>query len=202
MADTTVIGRSAFVRGRIVGTGDIEILGRVEGEITCNGEVTVDSSGLVSAPIAAQRIVVRGAVKGDLTAEDTLVIEHGAKVVGDLSAPRITIQTGGLVRGHVQTGNAGTAPARRTASAAKPAPAPAAKAAPKPAPPAAKPVAPVAKPAAKPIAKPAATSNVPRIQMPVATPPRGATLAGGRPPAPIVPVLKKGTKAVAKKRGA
>lgn len=200
MADTTVIGRSAFVRGRVVGTGDIEILGRVEGEITCNGEVTVDSSGLVAAPIAAQRIVVRGAVKGDLTAEDTLVIEHGAKVVGDLSAPRITIQTGGLVRGHVQTGNAGPA-ARRTSSASAAKPAPVAKPAPaKPAP--AKPV-PAAKPAPKPIAKPAA-SNIPKIQMPVATPPRGATLAGGRPaapPAPIVPVLKKGTKAVAKKRG-
>jgi hypothetical protein len=32
-------------------------------------------------------------------------------------------------------------------------------------------------------------------------PPRGATLAGARvPPPPVVPVLKKGTKAVQKKR--
>ena len=186
MADPTVIGRATFVRGRVSGSGDIEIAGRVEGDVASDGEVTVDTSGLVAANITARRIVVRGAVKGDLTAEDALVVEAGAKIVGDLRAPRIAIAQGGLVRGHVQTGGAGTARPRTVAAAAarpaapaKAAPAPAAKAAPAPA--------------------KASTSNGPVTKV---APPRGATLAGARmgPPPPVVPALKKGTKAVQKKR--
>jgi cytoskeletal protein CcmA (bactofilin family) len=186
MADTTVIGRATFVRGRVNGNGDLEIAGRVEGEVAVSGEVTVESTGLVAAPISARRIVVRGAVKGDLTAEDALVLESGAKVVGDLRAPRIAIAAGGLVRGNVQTGAAGAA-RPRTQSAARPAATPA-KAAP------AKTAAKAAPPPAP--AKKGSTNHVATKGH------RGSVLAGGRvgPPPPVVPALKKGTKAVHKKR--
>lgn len=185
----TLIGRTSFVRGRIIGTADVEIAGRVEGDISTSGEVTVDATGLVAANIAASRIVVRGAVKGDLTAEDVLVVESGARIVGDLKAPRIAIAPGGLVRGHVQTSGAGTAKPRAAAAPAQ-RQAPAPKAAP-------------AAPAKKVVPPPPKVITVPKITLPKAVPPpRGATLAGSRPgpPPPVVPVLKKGTKAVAKKR--
>ena len=74
MADPTVIGRSSFVRGRITGSGDLEIAGRVEGEIASSGEVLVEASGLVAADIAGRRIVVRGAIKGNLTADEAVLI--------------------------------------------------------------------------------------------------------------------------------
>ncbi|MCW5835886.1 MAG: polymer-forming cytoskeletal protein, partial [Labilithrix sp.] len=100
MATSTVIGRASFIRGRVSGDGDLEIAGRVEGEVAVNGDVVVDTSGLVAANVSAARIVVRGAVKGDLVAEQVLLIEAGARVVGDLRAPRVAIAPGGLVRGH------------------------------------------------------------------------------------------------------
>jgi cytoskeletal protein CcmA (bactofilin family) len=179
MAETTVIGRASFVHGRVSGSGELEIAGRVEGSVTIAGEVTVESSGLVAANISAKRIVVRGAVKGDLTADDARVVESGARVVGDLRAPRIAIAPGGLVRGHVQTGAAGAAKPRAASASAR-ATMPSARAV-SPAPAAA------AKSAPKNNGKPAH---------------RGATHGGARlgPPPPVVPALKKGTKAVHKKR--
>src|SRR5262245_49685129 len=105
--NTTVIGKETFVRGRVSGSGDLEIAGRIEGDVACSGEITIEAGALIAANVSGARIVVRGAVKGDLTADETLVIESGARVVGDLRAPRITIAQGGLVRGHVQTGGAG-----------------------------------------------------------------------------------------------
>lgn len=188
MADTTtVIGRSSFVRGRIAGSGDLEIAGRVEGDVSVSGEVTIEATGLVAANVSARRIVVRGAVKGDLTADESLHLETGARVVGDLKAARIAIAQGGLVKGFVSTSGQGAPRARSTAAAAvrvpvkaaAPPPAPAKKAPPPPPPPPAR----VSKANGK-------------------KPGRGATLAGARvPPPPVVPVLKKGTKAVHKKRG-
>ena len=183
MADTTVIGRGAFVRGRINGSGDLEIQGRVEGDVTVSGEVSIESSGLVGADISARRIVVRGAVKGNLTADDLVSIESGAKVVGDLKAPRIVIASGGLVRGQVQTGAAGASrPRAATTTAHRPAT--------------------TAKPVAKPVeraAPPPPTKTQPaKVTSSKANGPAHAAARIG-PPAPVVPVLKKGTKAIQKK---
>ena len=184
----TVIGSSSFVRGRITGAGDVEIAGRVEGDVACSGDVLVESGGLVAANIAARRIVVRGAVKGDLTAEDAVILEAGARVVGDLRAPRIAIAQGGMVRGHVQTGSAGAARPRSAAAATSR----------------------VAVPAAAPRAAATAAARVeqaPAKKQAPAPAARGASTAGNGerakaatrvgPPPPVVPVLKKGTKAVA-----
>jgi cytoskeletal protein CcmA (bactofilin family) len=184
-SNSTVIGRATVVRGRVSGSGDIEIAGRVEGDVVCSGEVIVDAGGLVAANISAARIIVRGAVKGDLTAEEALVVESGARVVGDLRAPRITIAVGGLVRGHVQTANAGAArPRAATAVAARASESTRAIAAP------ARVAAKAAPPA--PASKSVMTNHKP-----------ARAVAGTRqgPPAPVVPVLKKGTKAMQKKRG-
>jgi cytoskeletal protein CcmA (bactofilin family) len=196
MADrhATLIGSGTVVRGRVTGTGDLEIAGRVEGEVACSGEVVVDSGGLIGAGITARRIVVRGAVKGDLTAEDALVLETGARVVGDLRAPRIAIAPGGLVRGHVQTGGAGAGRPRAAAATARStASAPAAtRSAPN-------------TPRSAPSAASSSRSSSTSTKAPPAAPSkphRGSVLAGGRvgPPPPVVPALKKGTKAVQKKR--
>src|SRR4051794_38300138 len=113
MADSTVIARSARVRGRVTGAGDLSIEGWVEGEVEVSGELVVEGTGLVAANLAARRLVVRGAVKGDLVGEEAVVLEDGAKVVGDVRAPRIAIAPGALVRGYVQTAGAeGARPAR------------------------------------------------------------------------------------------
>ncbi len=196
MSNVTVIGEGAVVRGRIQGEGDLTIAGRVEGDVEVSGEVVVEAKGLVAANLTAQRVVVRGAVRGDLVGAESIELDAGARVVGDARAPRIRVATGALIRGFVTTGprESGASKSRAAVSAARPAPKPAA--APKrveapqsaPAPKKAEPPKPVAKVPAKPASKSA--------------PARGATIAGARPgpPAPVVPALRKGAKAVHKKR--
>lgn len=194
-ATTTVVGNGTFIRGRITGSGDLEVAGRIEGEIACSGDVVIETSGLVAANISARSVRVRGAVKGDLTAEDAIFLEAGARVVGDLKAPRIAIAQGGLVRGHVQTGGVSAARPRTASVAASRTPAVTASIS------AAKPRVAVSTPAPAVRAEPPkasvarSTTNGER-SAPIA---RGASSSSARvgPPPPVVPVLKKGTKAVA-----
>ncbi len=196
MASVTVIGRGAHVTGRVTGAVDLEIHGRVDGDIAIGGEATIEAEGLVASNVSARRLVVRGAVKGDLTAEEGIVLENGARVVGDIRAPRIAIAKGALVRGHVQTGEAVAASprARAQAAAARPASVAAPKSVPKP----------VSKPQARPA--PVAAAAAPARS---AAAPHNSVLAGGtppkraeaqRPPAPVVPVLKKGARGAFKKK--
>jgi cytoskeletal protein CcmA (bactofilin family) len=187
----SVVARSARVRGRLTGDGDLEIRGFVEGEVAVGGEVTVEAEGLVSASVHGRRVVVRGAVKGDLVGDESIVIESGGRVVGDLKAPRITLADGALVRGLVQTGDAeGGAPSQTVrATAARPV----STAAHRPAP-AARVVASVP--------RAAATRAATKVEAPapaVETAHRAPTPLR-RPPPPVVPALKKMRGQIVKKK--
>jgi cytoskeletal protein CcmA (bactofilin family) len=201
-ANVTVIGRTTRVRGRIVGAGDVEVQGFVEGEIAVGGDATVDTHGLVGASIRGRRLVVRGAVKGDLVGEEAIVLEDGARVVGDVRAPRVAISSGALVRGYIETGET-TQPSARAArpgTAARPV----SFAQPKGANSTAKAAAP---PPLRTAAKPAATSPVTAASASAANSVASATSSAAaasaakgsavnrsalrRPPPPVVPVLKK-----------
>jgi cytoskeletal protein CcmA (bactofilin family) len=172
MADVTVVGSGIFLRGSIQGEGDLEIRGRVEGDISVGGEVTIADGALVKADVSGRRIIVRGAVAGNLTGEEAVRLEGGARVVGDVRAAAIGIAEGALLRGNVQT-EKGTAqrPTVRAAGARIERPAP---------------------PRVE--ARKAASGN--------GAPRRGATPAEERPapPPPVVPTLKKGTRAALRKR--
>lgn len=183
---TTIIGRDTRVRARVTGASDVEVQGHLEGELTVTGEVRVTETGTIAADIRARRIVVRGAVRGDLNADEAILLEDGAKVVGDLRAPRVAIAPGGLVKGYVETGHAGEPKRASHASATRSAPA-AVRHAPPP---------PKSAPA-KVHAKAVHASPAPAK---AAAKGRGLTLAGGKAPPPVVPVLKKGTKAALTKR--
>jgi cytoskeletal protein CcmA (bactofilin family) len=182
--NTTIIGRDTRIRARVSGASDVEVQGHLEGELTVQGEVRVTETATIAADIRARRIVVRGAVRGDLNADEAILLEDGAKVVGDVRAPRVAIAPGGLVKGYVETGHAGEGKRASHATATRAAPAPARHAAP-----------------AKAHHAPAKAHHPPaKAHTNSKTKGRGMTLAGGKAPAPVVPVLKKGTKAALTKR--
>ncbi len=199
--DTTTIGRTVRIRGRVTGSGnaDLEIEGYVEGEVTLEGELTIGEFGRVGANVRARSVVIRGAIRGDVQAEHTIRLEAGARVVGDVRAPRVSIAPGAKVRGFVQTAGAGGAAPRAAATRATASvtSTPIAKSEPRPAPVAAPVAAPVvARPAPAPAHVPAPTPTIKQAAVPVA---QAAHRSG--PPAPVVPVIKKAKGQLTKKRG-
>jgi len=170
MSDVTVIGRGAVVVGNVSGAVDLSILGRVEGDIAVQGEVTIEPEGLVAANVAGQRVVVRGAVKGSITADEAIRLEEGARVVGDLRAPRVAVTRGALVRGYVQTSGSGADAARAKA----------------------------VRPAVKPVTQAVVAGRKPGPPALLAGTAPKPTPKG--PPPPVVPVLRKGAKGTLKKK--
>jgi cytoskeletal protein CcmA (bactofilin family) len=114
MAERTLIGSGTFVRGLVRGDGDLEIAGRVEGEIEVTGEITIQPGALIRANVRGSRVVVRGAVAGDISAEQVVLLEDGARVVGQVFAPSVGVGDGAMVRGRVET--SAERPARRAAT--------------------------------------------------------------------------------------
>jgi cytoskeletal protein CcmA (bactofilin family) len=103
MASGSAIGQNTVIRGNVSGEGSLDLLGRVEGDVTMSGDVVVGEQARVDGKVTGAQVSVSGTVVGDIRGTDSVIIDTGARVVGDLSAPRIGVGEGALVRGHVRT---------------------------------------------------------------------------------------------------
>jgi cytoskeletal protein CcmA (bactofilin family) len=202
-ADLSRLGRGVVIRGSIRGEGDIEIEGRVEGVLDVDGDVTLAESARVrveEGDLAGRRVSIRGAVLGNIRGASAIVLEEGARVVGDLAAPSIGIRPGGLLRGHVSTGDgAESGVPTRGRAAARPAVArPAVKASPS-----AKAMiaAPPPRGSAKSSARAASTQRAAEeVSDSVPTPRAPKARGRAEAPAPVMPSLKKGAKGQLKRK--
>src|SRR5688572_30071292 len=103
MPDASVIGSSSVVRGNVRGQGNLEILGKVEGDVSVTGDIVLGESAGVRGNLNGASITVAGQVQGDIRGTEAVLVEGGAKVIGDLLAPRIGVAAGALVKGNVRT---------------------------------------------------------------------------------------------------
>ncbi len=182
MPDASVIGRTSVVRGNVRGEGNLEILGRIEGDVSVTGDIVLAESAGVRGNLNGASVTVAGQVQGDIRGSEAVLVESGAKVIGDLLAPRIGVAAGALVKGNVRTeGEAPLVAGRRPAAQGLRSPS----FAQKPAPP-------------KLVAVPGpAPSESEASDKPVAKDKKDGERQA---PAPVVPVLAKGAKAKKKKQ--
>ncbi|MCB9729536.1 MAG: polymer-forming cytoskeletal protein [Deltaproteobacteria bacterium] len=96
-----VVGAGARVKGRITGPGSLTVDGAVEGEVRLEGDLVVNPSGRVAAPVSGANVSVWGTIQGSISAARTVTVGPGAVVEGDLTAPSITIHPDARLTGRV-----------------------------------------------------------------------------------------------------
>ena len=94
------IGRSTTITGKVVADEDLEIQGRIEGEIELlSNQVTIGSDGIVQADVRAHSVVVVGRVTGNVSASELVEVKAGGFIGGDVKAPRVIMHDGAIVVG-------------------------------------------------------------------------------------------------------
>jgi cytoskeletal protein CcmA (bactofilin family) len=96
---TTVIGPEAVFTGDMTATGPVEINGTMNGNISCEEQVTI--YGQVMGDISGKNVQVAdgGKVRGNITFSGSLTLEAGASVEGDLSGGEINLE--GTLTGNI-----------------------------------------------------------------------------------------------------
>ncbi len=103
--ERATIGSSVRVKGDLSGEEHLLIQGRVEGQITLDGnDLIVGSRGHVKADIYAKAISVEGEVCGNLFGEEKIVIRKTGNVKGNLVAPRVSLEDGATFNGSIDMG--------------------------------------------------------------------------------------------------
>nr|MCU0701961.1 bactofilin BacP [Myxococcaceae bacterium] len=69
--DSTVIGPSILISGKLTGDEDLTVRGRVEGELNLSKTLIVETSGIVKANVSVRNAIVSGVVVGNITATES-----------------------------------------------------------------------------------------------------------------------------------
>jgi len=93
------LGRDIVITGDIKTDGDVQVDGRLDGNIKA-GSITIGEQGAVNGKVIANSIVVRGKISGKIEAGRVDLAET-ANVQADILQDHLTIANGALLDGKI-----------------------------------------------------------------------------------------------------
>jgi len=93
----SILGSDLKITGEITSTGQIEVLGEVDGTITAQGLV-VGGEGRVTGDIAAETVEVKGKLDGKV-ASKAFTLRAAAQVAAEVSYTTLIIESGAQIEG-------------------------------------------------------------------------------------------------------
>ena len=97
-----IIGKNIQIRGKLSGSEDLVVEGRVEGNVALKNHLTIEQSGVVEADVEVRDLTVHGEMRGDIAADGVVSVTNTARVVGNIRAPRIILEDGARFKGSIE----------------------------------------------------------------------------------------------------
>lgn len=96
---TTIIGRGAKCGGDFSAKGSARIDGRIDGDVTVEGTLTVGASGRIEGNVKARSAAVGGEIIGDVNVADKVELTATARVIGNITTSLIVIDEKAIFQG-------------------------------------------------------------------------------------------------------
>jgi cytoskeletal protein CcmA (bactofilin family) len=114
----SIVSEGLHIAGNLFSDGDVQVDGRVEGDVQ-GRNITVGATGTVVGKIIADEAMISGAVNGEIRAR-AVVLTRTAKVASDVTQESISIESGAVFEGTCRRpGSGGTAKAGTNGGAHK-----------------------------------------------------------------------------------
>lgn len=99
----TLIGQQTELRGDITFSGGLHIDGKVQGNVTAEGEghtvLVLSDKGTIEGEVRVPCLVINGLVVGDLYASESIELAPKARITGNVYYNRIEVAMGAEVNG-------------------------------------------------------------------------------------------------------
>ena len=99
--ETTYFGKNLKVTGNVFGSGDLIILGSLEGEFDLKGKLQIAEPADITGTVKAGDISVKGSVRGTITAVEKVHLDTTARVQGRINSPKISVTEGARFDGDI-----------------------------------------------------------------------------------------------------
>jgi cytoskeletal protein CcmA (bactofilin family) len=107
----TIIGEDVEISGNIKCESNIQINGKLNGDLTCGGQAMIGNTSAVKGNMSIDTVSIMGQVNGNITAKDKIELKSTARLHGDIRAKRLTVEDGVTFVGKVEVSPAGTSAA-------------------------------------------------------------------------------------------
>jgi cytoskeletal protein CcmA (bactofilin family) len=99
-----VLANDVEIKGSIKFSHDLIIDGKIEGEVTSDGSLTVGENALIKGEIKTRGVTIFGKVEGNITVQERCELKANAVLVGDVAAGTLAIEEGATFLGRSQVG--------------------------------------------------------------------------------------------------
>jgi len=89
-----ILSSDVEIKGSLKFQNELTIDGKIEGEITSSGVLTVGENAEIKGEIKTKSVTVLGKVHGNITVEERCELKSHAVLHGDLKATRLVIEDG------------------------------------------------------------------------------------------------------------
>ena len=96
--EVTVITEGTFLKGDMESTGSFEMRGKIEGNVTCNGKMTVTGS-IKGNSKSAEFFADAAKIEGEISTSGTVKVGLGSVVIGNITAASAVIA--GAIKGDI-----------------------------------------------------------------------------------------------------
>jgi cytoskeletal protein CcmA (bactofilin family) len=100
-----MIDAQSHFNGNYRSDSDLIIEGTFEGEIECNGTVTIAENATMSATVRARNVVVGGSANGEITCDERFTILATGEMRGKAQAATLVVEEGAFFEGEFRMGN-------------------------------------------------------------------------------------------------
>ena len=97
--DVSILSSGVKIEGKIYSEGNMRIDGKVFGDVTVNGNLTLGDSSEVEGDIRAMNVTLSGNVKGLVEANEKVILEANSSLEGELTAKILVIEEGAKFNG-------------------------------------------------------------------------------------------------------
>ncbi|PIS28768.1 MAG: cell shape determination protein CcmA [Candidatus Marinimicrobia bacterium CG08_land_8_20_14_0_20_45_22] len=95
----TIIGENTLIAGKINCDGNIIVYGKIEGDITTEGTITIFATSNVQGNLTGFNVQISGKVEGNIDANGKVVLGEKSSLIGDIKAVQIVIEEGAAFDG-------------------------------------------------------------------------------------------------------
>lgn len=111
-----VLSTDVEIKGSIKFENDLVVDGRIEGQITSDGSLTVGENARIKAEIKTRSVVIYGKVHGGIEVTDSIELKANAELVGDIKAASLSIEPGAVFVGKSTVGTPSLKPQQQPAA--------------------------------------------------------------------------------------
>ena len=103
-AKESLIAADITIEGKIEGGGSVRIAGKFKGDVSVQGDLTVEAGAKLTGSVRANKVTIAGELEGNVDEATHVDLLASGVVIGDLKTGTLTVAAGARMRGQAECG--------------------------------------------------------------------------------------------------